>query len=55
MRLGLAVAAYRGNSDVDLKRLEDAADMFCDMATLQGSCWRRKLPISFGKRLPGSS
>ena len=58
MRLGLAVAAYRGNSDVDLKRFEDAADMFCDMATLQGSpiwCWRRKLPISFGKRLPGSS
>ena len=36
MRLGLAVAAYRGNSDVDLKRLEDAADLFCDMATLQG-------------------
>ena len=36
MRLGLAVAGYRGNSDVDLKRFEDAADMFCDMSTLQG-------------------
>lgn len=36
MRLGLAVAAYRGNSDVDLKRFEDAADMLCDMATLHG-------------------
>jgi hypothetical protein len=31
MRLGLAVAAYRGNSDVDLKRFEDAADMLCDI------------------------
>jgi AcrR family transcriptional regulator len=36
MRLGLAVAAYRGNADVDLKRFEDAADMLCDMATLHG-------------------
>jgi AcrR family transcriptional regulator len=35
-RLGLAVAAYRGNFDVDLKRFEDAADMLCDLATLQG-------------------
>jgi AcrR family transcriptional regulator len=36
MRLGLAVAAYRGKSDVDLKRFEDAADLLCDMATLHG-------------------
>jgi Major Facilitator Superfamily len=36
MRLGLAVAAYRGNCDVDLKRFEDAADMLCDTATLHG-------------------
>ena len=35
-RLGLAVAAARGKFDVDPKRFEDAADMLCDMATLQG-------------------
>jgi AcrR family transcriptional regulator len=36
MRLGLAVAAYRGNSDVNLNRFEDAADMLCGLATLHG-------------------
>ena len=36
MRLGLAVAAYHGNIDVDLKRFDDAADMLCGMATLHG-------------------
>lgn len=36
MRLGLAIAAYRGNFDVNLNRFEDAADMLCGMATLQG-------------------
>jgi len=36
MRLGLAVAAYHGNTNVDLNRFEDAADMFGAMATLHG-------------------
>ena len=36
MRLGLAVAAYRGKSDVDLNRFEDAADILCGMSTLHG-------------------
>jgi AcrR family transcriptional regulator len=36
MRLGLAVAAYRGKSEVDLNRFEDAADILCGMATLHG-------------------
>jgi hypothetical protein len=36
MRLGLAVAAYHGRSDVDLNRFEDAADLFCGMSTLHG-------------------
>lgn len=36
MRLGLAIAAYQGNSDVDLARFEDAADMLCDLSTLHG-------------------
>ena len=36
MRLGRAVAAYRGTSEVDLNCFEDAADMLCGMATLQG-------------------
>jgi AcrR family transcriptional regulator len=36
MRLGLAVAAYRGKFDVDLKRFGDAADMLCGLATLHG-------------------
>ena len=36
LRLGLAVAAYHGNFDVDLKRFDDAADMLCGMATLHG-------------------
>ncbi len=35
-RLGLAVAAYHGKSDVDLDRFEDAADMLTGLATLQG-------------------
>ncbi|MBV8177065.1 MAG: TetR/AcrR family transcriptional regulator [Verrucomicrobia bacterium] len=35
-RLGLAVLAYRGKSDVDLDRFEDAADMLCGMSTLHG-------------------
>lgn len=36
MRLGLAVAAYHGNSDVNLNRFEDAADILCGMSTLHG-------------------
>lgn len=36
MRLGRAVAAYRGKSDVDLSRFEDAADMVSGLATLHG-------------------
>ncbi len=36
MRLGLAVAAYRGKSDVNLNRFEDAADMLCGMSMLHG-------------------
>lgn len=36
MRLGLAVAAYHGRTDVDLDRFEDAADMLTGLATLQG-------------------
>lgn len=36
MRLGLAVAAYRGKSDVNLNRFEDAADILCGMSTLHG-------------------
>lgn len=36
MRLGLAVAAYRGKSEIDLSRFEDAADHLCDMSALHG-------------------
>ena len=36
MRLGLAVAAYHGNTKVDLDRFEDAADLLCGLATLHG-------------------
>ena len=36
MRLGLAVAAYRGKLDVDLNKFEDAADMLADMSALHG-------------------
>ena len=36
MRLGLAVAAYRGKSDVNLNRFEDAADILCGMSMLHG-------------------
>ncbi len=36
MRLSLAVAAYHGKSEVDMNRFEDAADVFCAMATLHG-------------------
>ncbi len=35
-RLDRAVAAYHGKSEVDLHRFEDAADIFCGMATLHG-------------------
>jgi Tetracyclin repressor-like, C-terminal domain len=47
MRLGLAVAAYRGKSDVDLNRFGDAADILCGGLRCTGSliwCWKRKLP-----------
>jgi hypothetical protein len=53
-----ATAAYRGNSDVDLKRFEDAADMLCDMATLQGLAHlvlEEKAAHFFRKATPGSS
>lgn len=36
MRLGLAIAAYHGKTNVDLDRFEDAADMLTGLATLQG-------------------
>jgi len=36
MRLSLAVAAYHGKAEVDMNRFEDAADVFCAMATLHG-------------------
>ena len=36
MRLGLAVAAYHGNTAVNMDRFEDAADMLCGIATLHG-------------------
>ena len=36
MRLGLAVAAYHGKSDVNLDRFEEAADIFCALSTLHG-------------------
>ncbi len=36
LRLGLALLAYHGNSEVDLDRFEDAADMLCGLATLHG-------------------
>lgn len=42
-------------------RFEDAADMLCGMSTLHWLahlliwCWKRKLPIYFGTRLPGTS
>ena len=35
-RLDRAIAAYHGKSEVDLNRFEDAADLFCGMATLYG-------------------
>ena len=35
-RLDRAVAAYHGKPEVDLNRFEDAADVFCGMATLHG-------------------
>ena len=35
-RIDRAIAAYHGKSDVDLNRFEDAADIFCGMATLYG-------------------
>lgn len=34
MRLGLAVTAYQGKSDLDLNRFEDAADVFSSIATM---------------------
>ena len=36
MRLGMAIAAYHGKSEVDLDHFEDAADMLCGLATLHG-------------------
>ena len=36
MRLDRAVAAYQGKSEADPNRFEDAADIFCGMATLYG-------------------
>ncbi len=58
MRLGLAVAAYRGKSDVNLNRFEDAADIFCGLSTLLGLAHlvlERRQPLSFEARLPGTS
>ena len=36
MRLGRAVLAYRGRTDVDANSFDDAADMLCGLATLHG-------------------
>lgn len=36
MRLDLAVSAYHGKTHIDRGRFEDAADIFCGMATLYG-------------------
>ncbi len=36
MRLGRAILAYRGRSEVDLNRFEDAADMLSGLSTLHG-------------------
>ena len=36
MRIDRAAAAYHGKSEVDINRFEDAADIFCGMATLYG-------------------
>lgn len=36
MRLGLAVAAYQGKSEMNLNRFEDAADLFCALSTMHG-------------------
>ena len=36
MRLGRAVLAYRGRTDVDASSFDDAADMLCGLATLHG-------------------
>ncbi len=36
IRLDRAVAAYHGKSEADLNQFEDAADIFCGMATLYG-------------------
>ncbi len=35
-RLGFAAAAYRGKTEIDMDRFEDAADVFCGMATFHG-------------------
>ena len=52
MRLGLALAAYHGKSNVDLQSFEDAADMLCGLATLQGLATlvlEEKAPLFFRK------
>ena len=36
MRLGLALAAYQGKTEMDLDRFEDAADLFGALATVHG-------------------
>lgn len=36
MRLGLAVAAFQGKTDMNLDRFEDAADLFGTLSTLHG-------------------
>ncbi len=36
MRLGRAVAAYRGKTELDLDRFEDAADLFGALSTMHG-------------------
>lgn len=36
LRLALAVAAVGGNSDVNLNRFEDVADILCGIFTLYG-------------------
>ena len=36
MRLGMALAAYQGKTELDLDRFEDAADLFGALATVHG-------------------
>ena len=51
MRLGLAVAAYRGKSDVDLNRFEDPADILYVYVARARSSGAGRESCPFGTRL----